>query len=83
MCGIKILYNGYLHLFISINVYLLLVSGGDKYNIHNLIRTPHIEGEHHMKIDNTFRENPLLTLILKMSIYRKITEAENNLFLKV
>jgi hypothetical protein len=36
-----------------------------------------------MEIDNTFREHPLLTLILKMSIYRKIKEAENNLFLKV
>ncbi len=30
-----------------------------------------------MKIDNTFRENPLLTLILKTYIYMKITEAKN------
>jgi hypothetical protein len=42
-----------------------------------------MEGEHHMKIDNTFRENPLLTLILKTYIYMNITEAKNNLFLKV
>ncbi len=56
--------------------------GRQIYNIHNLIRTPHMEGEHHMKIDNTFRENPLLTRILEMSIYMKITEAKNNLILK-
>jgi hypothetical protein len=52
---------------------------GDKYNIHNLIRTPHMEGEHHMKIDNTFRENPLLTLTLK-DVYLQENNRSRKLF---